>query len=46
MCLYGYEFPRFRWDKDPKVNKLLDEALDEVKYLSLLIDGFILNDLR
>ncbi|XP_035715319.1 putative methyltransferase DDB_G0268948 isoform X3 [Folsomia candida] len=28
-CLYGYEFPRFRWDKDPSLNSSLDEALDQ-----------------
>ncbi|XP_021963965.1 putative methyltransferase DDB_G0268948 isoform X2 [Folsomia candida] len=29
-CLYGYEFPRFRWDKDPSLNSSLDEALDQL----------------
>lgn len=30
MCLYGYEFPRFRWDNDSSLNTALDEALDQV----------------
>jgi len=29
MCLYGYEFPRFRWASDPSVNSALDQALDK-----------------
>jgi ubiquinone/menaquinone biosynthesis C-methylase UbiE len=30
LALYGYEFPKFRWNQDPEKNKVLDKLLLEV----------------
>lgn len=41
MCLYGYEFPRFRWNQDPSKNQALDEALNDVNNFSFSICCFL-----
>jgi len=35
MCLYGYQYPTFRWEGDPSLNGEMDKAIDQLYAVDL-----------